>query len=236
MPTGIYVRTDKHLNQLREMAACGAMRKRELRLVAYVVDENGCWLWKNATDGNGYGHLRENKRSVKAYRFFYERKYGKVPNGLELDHLCKTKLCVNPDHLEPVSHQINMQRALAKYSIDDIRFIRDLNVGGFRPSELKDFGRLHKQFSDIRDLMLDGNWRTVQEVADILGLKNPMSVDANIRNLRKQPFGSFVVSRRDRGGVRGLSEYRIQRPISVTAQHDFFLSPQAIEQHHFAKK
>lgn len=115
MPTGVYVRNETQKKQIRDMSAFGAELKRQRRLTAYFVDENGCWLWTKAQDGHGYGHVRVNGKSVKAYAFFYERKYGKAPKGLEFDHKCKVKLCVNPDHLEPVTHQVNCQRSIGKH-------------------------------------------------------------------------------------------------------------------------
>lgn len=71
---------------------------------------NGCWLWRGGTS-RGYGTFWNGTTTSKVHRWSYEFHKGKVPKGLELDHLCKTKNCVNPDHLEPVSHLVNMQRA-----------------------------------------------------------------------------------------------------------------------------
>lgn len=74
---------------------------------------DGCWLWTASIDGHGYGQFRANGTTVKAYRWAYEDIIGPVPDGLELDHLCRVRLCVNPDHLEPVTHKVNMERAAA---------------------------------------------------------------------------------------------------------------------------
>jgi len=77
-----------------------------------VVDANGCWIWQLGRTGRGYGLIklpRSNKKQ-NAHRAVYERLVGPVPSGLELDHLCRNQLCVNPDHLEPVTHRENLRR------------------------------------------------------------------------------------------------------------------------------
>lgn len=79
---------------------------------AWVVDGIGCWVWQRATDGKGYGTLgvRRSKgvwATVKAHRYVYEQLVGPIPAGYQLDHLCRNRACVNPQHLEPVSNREN---------------------------------------------------------------------------------------------------------------------------------
>lgn len=71
---------------------------------------SGCWLWFGACDRHGYGHVRINGFLYKAHRLVYECVKGPIPVGLEPDHLCRLPCCVNPDHLEPVTHRENMLR------------------------------------------------------------------------------------------------------------------------------
>lgn len=80
----------------------------------YTKDMSGCWHWTSAIDGAGYSQLTINDKPVRAYRWYYELVKGPVPTGLELDHLCANKLCVNPDHLEAVTHRENIRRAHAR--------------------------------------------------------------------------------------------------------------------------
>lgn len=75
------------------------------------VDKSGeCWLWTAATTREGYGTIRFNGVTTCAHRIAYELLVGPIPQGLELDHLCRTPACVNPAHLEPVTHRENMLR------------------------------------------------------------------------------------------------------------------------------
>lgn len=70
-----------------------------------------CWKWIGYINpSTGYGQITVNGQSHVAYRFGYEMLFGTVPEGLELDHLCRNRWCVNPHHLEPVTRQVNSHR------------------------------------------------------------------------------------------------------------------------------
>lgn len=71
---------------------------------------SGCWLWTGAADGHGYGHINIGGRFPAVHRVMYELERGPIPVGLVLDHLCRTPLCCNPDHLEPVTQRENLRR------------------------------------------------------------------------------------------------------------------------------
>jgi hypothetical protein len=80
------------------------------------VTSDGCWLWQLSRFRNGYGQLslaRPTPRSRLAHRVVYESLVGFIPPGLELDHLCRVRACVNPEHLEPVTSSVNKVRARA---------------------------------------------------------------------------------------------------------------------------
>lgn len=76
-----------------------------------VEEETGCWVWQRSTS-RGYGYVTRGGRCVPAHRWYYEHLVGPIPEGLELDHLCRNPPCVNPDHLEPVTHAENMRRGI----------------------------------------------------------------------------------------------------------------------------
>lgn len=71
----------------------------------------GCWLWNGKIAPNGYGQFSlGHARYVSAHRWGYERFRGPIPTGADLDHTCRRRACVNPDHLEPVSRRENLLR------------------------------------------------------------------------------------------------------------------------------
>lgn len=71
---------------------------------------DGCWLWSSSVRPNGYGEFHYEGRTVLAHRWVYARLAGPIPDGLQLDHLCRVRACVNPDHLEPVTQRENLLR------------------------------------------------------------------------------------------------------------------------------
>lgn len=86
----------------------------EERFWAKVNKTDTCWLWTASLDTRGYGQfgIRHGKL-VRAHRYAYESLAGPHDAGLELDHLCRVRRCVNPDHLEPVTHRTNVLRGVA---------------------------------------------------------------------------------------------------------------------------
>jgi len=81
-----------------------------------VVPEpmSGCWLWTAAERRGGYGGFYIGPgRSMRAHKIAFEELVGPVPEGLELDHRCRTRCCVNPAHLEPVTRVVNVRRGTA---------------------------------------------------------------------------------------------------------------------------
>jgi hypothetical protein len=88
------------------------MATREERFWAKVDKDGpgGCWEW-TGTRTKGYGKFQaESRRTVSAHRFAYELLVGVIPDGLTLDHLCRNRSCVNPEHLEPVTIGENVRR------------------------------------------------------------------------------------------------------------------------------
>lgn len=81
------------------------------RFWGFVDKSDACWLWTGSRDRRGYGAwTRPDKSKARAHRFAYELVVGPIPEELVLDHLCSVRACVNPEHLEPVTHKVNIQR------------------------------------------------------------------------------------------------------------------------------
>lgn len=74
------------------------------------VDIGDCWLWLGGKAAGRYGGFYDRGKWRPAHLVAYEELVGPVPDGLELDHLCRVTHCVNPDHLEPVTHGDNVRR------------------------------------------------------------------------------------------------------------------------------
>lgn len=83
------------------------------RFWSKVKKTKGCWEWQGATIRNGYGAFGSYKGStqVGAHRVSYELTIGEIPSGMEIDHLCRNRSCVNPDHLEVVTRKENQLRS-----------------------------------------------------------------------------------------------------------------------------
>lgn len=75
--------------------------------------ESGCREWQAGKFANGYGQFYKVDRPVYAHRFSYELAHGAIPAGLQLDHLCRNRACVNLDHLEAVTAQVNTLRGIS---------------------------------------------------------------------------------------------------------------------------
>jgi len=82
------------------------------KFIKIPKDPKGCWIWLGHLSYNGYGRLRFGMKDFFAHRFVWEYLVGEIPKGLNIDHLCRVKKCVNPDHLEPVTQKINNNRGL----------------------------------------------------------------------------------------------------------------------------
>lgn len=74
------------------------------------VDEFGCWIWTGRRKSTGYGLYHFARRPMHAHRAVYLTVGGEIPDGLEIDHLCRIRPCVNPEHLEVVTRAQNMRR------------------------------------------------------------------------------------------------------------------------------
>lgn len=87
------------------------------RFWTLVNKQSECWIWEGTTNAGGYGTFQHNGRQVLAHRVAYTLDKGTIPTGLVIDHLCAKRPCVNPDHLEAVSVEENVHRAVVNGQI-----------------------------------------------------------------------------------------------------------------------
>lgn len=84
----------------------------EARFWTKAAHSDGCRLWTGPLTRDGYGRFQVDGRLVLAHRWAYEHWVGPIPEGLEIDHLCRVRNCVWPEHLEPVTHLENVRRGV----------------------------------------------------------------------------------------------------------------------------
>src|SRR5690348_8963192 len=102
------------------------------------ADPNGgCILWSSTLTHDGYGRFYTEGKIVMAHRFAYEALVGPIPEGLQMDHLCRVRSCVNPRHLEPVTARENALRGIGPA----VKFGKRTHCGRGHP--YAEFGFIH---------------------------------------------------------------------------------------------
>lgn len=147
----------------------GFKRIRRTSAPIYRVEDRGyvtqCWTWLRTKNDRGYGRCQnDHGKLVSAHRYIWECENGPVPQGLELDHLCRNRDCVNPSHMEPVTHAENSRRACSPFTEDMVRDIRarvfdaGSNSRGVQLEIAKEYGVTATAISQI---VLRKTWKDV---------------------------------------------------------------------------
>jgi hypothetical protein len=157
-------------------------------------DNGGCWLWKGSKNSSGYGFLYHDGASQAAHRVAYTLVKGQIPEGLELDHRCRNRLCCNPDHLEPVTRAENMKR---------VRESREPEKHEARSSETpgaSDWGGANLTgFFEGQDEVVDGAPKKAPEIAEMryphyvptFSGADPLSNNADVEERRRRNAEDF---------------------------------------------
>jgi len=87
------------------------MNMKLLKLLERTVEDDECWVWQGRTDRHGYGNCGvASYGTTLVHRAVYLLMGFTIPDGTELDHICRNRTCCNPMHLEPVTHRVNTLR------------------------------------------------------------------------------------------------------------------------------
>lgn len=137
-----------------------ALRDRFLRLCLKEV-VSGCWLWRGNIHKEGYGRFHVNGCKQLAHRVSYELFRGRIPEGMQIDHLCRVRFCVNPNHLEVVTGRENTLRG-----------------EGICAKWAKQTHCLHGHEYTPENTYMYGRWRYCRECARLrrLGIRLPAAV------------------------------------------------------------
>ena len=85
------------------------------------IGEGGCWRWTGDNKNGGYGMFAFDGRKQFAHRVAYKVLQGPIGDGLVIDHLCRVPCCVNPSHLEVVTHKVNILRGVGVTALNAVK-------------------------------------------------------------------------------------------------------------------
>lgn len=131
----------------------------------YVSDPTGCWRWIKGKTTSGYGHFSIRGVYYQAHKIAYILHGGHIPPAFELDHLCRHRWCVNPAHLEPVTHKTNVRRGSStRLTPERVEAIRRAVTGGLSYRQVGP--RFGVDYSTVSRIMTGTRWSdTRAEVA-----------------------------------------------------------------------
>ena len=102
---------------------------------------SGCWIWGGATTHDGYAVYKINNKTYYAHRSVYEKEKGPIPDGLTLDHICRVRCCVNPNHLEPMTLRDNIAKGNYGWRKDQTHCKHGHELSGYNVMINKSSGR-----------------------------------------------------------------------------------------------
>jgi len=159
---------------------------------AEIGSPKECWLWQAGKSSHGYGKYYGNSTTYYAHRLAYESVKGEIPDGLVIDHLCCTPACVNPNHLEVVTHGENSLRGTSPPAVN----ARKTNcINGHEFSEDNTYmDTANKRVCIIckRAKQRRGYWRRKKALAAFL--EDEHDTDRTLQEVLAQPLGEMEIS------------------------------------------
>jgi DNA-directed RNA polymerase specialized sigma subunit len=126
----------------------------------YNIDKRGCWNWNGSLSHNGYGSYWQQGATRRAHRVYYEELKKKIEEGKVLDHLCRNRRCVNPDHLEEVTIAENVRRGkLAKLKEEEVKEIKYLHKNGWKQTQIAFFYSINQ--CNVSRILNDLRWKGI---------------------------------------------------------------------------
>lgn len=126
--------------------------------VDYLIDKkSGCWIWQLSLSNKGYAQTKVNGKTKEAHRLFYKKYKGDISSGMELDHLCRRRNCVNPQHLEPVTHTENMKRSPKVTHLTDRQIKEILKLKGKKTQKI--IAGIYNICPQYVGQLFNGKWR-----------------------------------------------------------------------------
>jgi len=122
------------------------------RLSARICKTPGCWLWTGGVNAAGYGRMKVNGADHYVHRLAFLIAGGSIGEGQEIDHICRVKHCVRPDHLRAVSHKANMENQPGPERANNTSGYRGVtwaqDKGKWRAAVMHDYRLLHLGYFD----------------------------------------------------------------------------------------
>lgn len=165
-------------------------RHRVFRDSDYKEEDRGhdtlCWTWQQHLDSGGYGAVRVKGRSLIAHRWVYESvKKEKIPEGMYIDHLCRNKDCVNPEHLEPVSPAENTRRGLLTILDEDA--VREIRRSRDKISKYDLADKFEVSLGTIENLWyVPDYWRGVKQKGKTLATDRQAGLEEKVFESKKE--------------------------------------------------
>lgn len=150
------------MKRLSPMTASESLTRPHL----YAVDpQTGCWVWARGVNSSGYGVVCYGGRQHLAHRTFYEHMVSAIPSGLQIDHLCRNRRCVNPGHMDVVTPRENTMRGSGQ-SARNARKTRCKYGHEFSPANTRVYGGVRQCAECCRRRCMESYRRRISRIDD----------------------------------------------------------------------